>query len=49
METGEEPVMSVRHAIGAFGLGLALFQSDLDGHGAVTPGALDRRLRITSV
>jgi predicted dehydrogenase len=49
METGDEPVMSVGHAVDAFALGLALFQSHRDGHRALTPGELDPHLAIESV
>ncbi|HEY3384263.1 MAG TPA: Gfo/Idh/MocA family oxidoreductase [Vicinamibacterales bacterium] len=49
MESRVEPVMSVRNAIDAFGLGLALFQSGLDNHKVVTPDLLDRTLRVESV
>lgn len=49
METGAEPLMSVDNAIHAFKMGLALFQSDLEGHRFVTPAELDPALKIHSV
>jgi predicted dehydrogenase len=49
LETHCEPVMSVHHAIKAFRMGLALFQSDREGHRLIPPEALDAALRIESV
>jgi predicted dehydrogenase len=49
METGDEPVMSVRNAVTAFRLGVAFFQSEREGRRPVGPSALDPDLRIESV
>jgi predicted dehydrogenase len=49
METGEEPIMSVRNAVAAFEMGLALFQSERDGRRPISPGELDPDLQIESV
>jgi len=49
METNEEPVMSVGNAIAAFKMGLALFQSQREGHRFISPADLDPSLRIESI
>lgn len=48
VETGEEPLMSVRHAIAALETGIAAFQSHALGHTAVARGAVDPRRRVVS-
>jgi predicted dehydrogenase len=49
LETNQEPLMSVGNAINAFKMGLALFQSDREGHRLLTPRELDPSLRIESI
>jgi predicted dehydrogenase len=49
LKTGDEPLMTIANAIHAFKMGLALFQSDLEGHRFVTPEELDSSLRIDSI
>jgi predicted dehydrogenase len=49
LEANAEPVMSVTNAITAFKMGLALFQSDREGHRLIEPADLDPTLRIESI
>jgi predicted dehydrogenase len=49
MESTREPCMSLSHACGAFRLGVALFQSQLESHRFVTPDTLRRDLRVVSI
>jgi predicted dehydrogenase len=48
LDTGDPPLMSVRHAVAALELGLAAFQSDATGHVEVLRGSVDPALRIVS-
>lgn len=47
--TDSEPILSANNAVTAFRMGLALFQSEREGHSWVRPDALDPSLRIESV
>jgi predicted dehydrogenase len=49
LESDAEPIMSVHNAIAAFRMGLALFQSDREGHRLIRPDALNPAMRIESV
>ncbi len=48
IDTGEPPLMSVRHAVAALELGLAAFQSDAGGHVEVSRGDVRPSLRVLS-
>jgi predicted dehydrogenase len=48
MQTGDAPVLSVRGAVEALALGVAVMQSGLTGR-TVTPATLDKTLRIASI
>lgn len=49
MDTGARPWMSLEDAGASMRLALALFQSECEGHRAVTPGALSRDLYVASI
>jgi predicted dehydrogenase len=49
METGSEPWMSLRHAREALALGVALFQSHIEGHRHVSRSQVRRDLYVASV
>jgi predicted dehydrogenase len=49
LDRGGEPCQSIHHAFEAFALGVALFQSDLEGHRPVAPTEVRHDLHVASV